>query len=169
MLRRLFDSVSSKESSSRLGAMVDVLSSSLAMISDSRFILDVLVFSESCIFWMISSCRFILCSSASSRLQIFSMDLLSCVIWMDRSFVVVIVLIVGYDLLFDVLTTDAQDLVSIDVFVKLLTDSVASERRGSFFRWKSIVELNRTSGTYSFGTSPLISLHCLLYNSLMLA
>ena len=107
MLRRLFDSVSSKESSSRLGAMVDVLSSSLAMISDSRFILDVLVFSESCIFWMISSCRFILCSSASSRLQIFSMDLLSCVIWMDRSFVVVIVLIVGYDLLFDVLTTDA--------------------------------------------------------------
>ena len=88
---------------------------------------------------------------------------------MDRSFVVVIVLIVGYDLLFDVLTTDAQDLLSIDVFVKLLTDSVASERRGSFFRWKSIVELNRTSGTYSFGTSPLISLHCLLYNSLMLA
>ena len=79
-----------------------------------------------------------------------------------------IVLIVGYDLLFEELTTDAQDLLSIDVFVKLLTDSVVSERRGSLFRWKIMVELNQTSGTYSFGTLPRMSLHCLLYNSLML-
>ena len=56
MLRRLLDSVSSKDSSSRLGAMVDIRSSSLAMISDSRFMLDVLVFSDFCNFWMISSC-----------------------------------------------------------------------------------------------------------------
>ena len=49
MLRRLFGSKSSNESSRCLGAILEVLSSNLAMISDSWFMLDVLVFSESCI------------------------------------------------------------------------------------------------------------------------
>ena len=63
------------------------------------------------------------------------------------SCVVVIVLMVGCDLLLDPLTIDAQDLLPMEVLVKLLTDSVASERIGSSLCWKTIVELKRTSGT----------------------
>ena len=53
MLHLLLDSISSNESSRRLGAMVDVLSSNLASMSDSRSMCDALAFSESCSLWMI--------------------------------------------------------------------------------------------------------------------
>ena len=59
-------------------------------------------------------------------------------------------LIVCAELVFGLLTTDAHDLLLMDVLEKLLTDFDASLSKGSTC-WKMIGELNRISGLYSGG------------------
>ena len=64
-----------------------------------------------------------------------------------RSLEDVMVLMVWWDLLLLLLTTDAHDLLPNNVFVKVLTEHSASSISGSgCLCWNVIVELNRISG-----------------------
>ena len=117
MLLFLFGSVWSNVGSSRRGAIVTVLSSSFSISSERRSRWDLHDFSKFCICWIISSCLSILLSSLSNRSQIMLIDLVSCAICVVKSVVGVMVLIVCDVLVLGSLTTDAQVLLPMDVFV----------------------------------------------------
>ena len=71
---------------------------------------------------------------------------------------VVIVLMVGCNLLLEALTIDTQDLLTMEVLVKLLTDSVASERIGSSLHWKTIVDIYILTLSYIYAVATLFLL-----------